>query len=62
MIRQPQQIGRTKTSAKLPPPYELRMIAAAINEPKTSVVTYSKTQIGVESDFRSFIYSAEQWY
>ena len=60
MMRQPQLIGRTKTSAKLPPPYEFRMIAAAINDPKTSVVTYSKIQIGMERDFRSFINSVER--
>ncbi len=60
MMRQAQQIGKTKTSAKLPPPYEFRMIAAAINDPKTSVVTYSKIQIGMERDFRSFINSAER--
>ena len=36
-------------------------MAAAINDPETSVVTYSKTQSGMERDFRSFIISAERY-
>ena len=59
MRRQPKQMGRTKTITKSgPSPNEFRMMAAAINDPATSVVKYSKIQSGMERDFRSFIISA----
>jgi hypothetical protein len=54
-------MGRTKVITKSGPfPNEFRMMAAAINDPATRVVTYSKTQNGMKRDFRSFIIFAEQ--